>query len=228
LSLFRWLALAALGAQQQRRIDVTRDWTSQTLGQYLADLGSSAPAPGGGSAAALAGALSAALGHMVVSVAADKEATPERVALRLEFERLEGQLLAFASDDERAFTAVMDALRLPKDDPARAEQLQGALAHAADVPLRAAETALSLFSKLREAEGHASRAIVSDVGVAAHLAFASLSSSLLNVRVNQRALTDARLRDHFEVSAADLHASAEAAHADIVRRIAERLAPASR
>jgi formiminotetrahydrofolate cyclodeaminase len=101
--------------------------------------------------------------------------------------------------------------------------VQGALERASAVPLSAASASLSVLQRLLLAEPHASRSIVSDIGVAAHLALASLRSSLLNVRANLRSLNDAEARERFEREGDALGAAAETAHADLVDRVAQRL-----
>ena len=201
------------------------DWTSEPLRDYLLRLGSAAPTPGGGSAAALAGALAAALGRMVVSVAQEKSPHPDHARLLAAFSSQRDGFLRLAADDERAFDAVMAALRLAKDDAARPAALEAALVGAADVPLRAAASCLSLLETLREAEPHASRAIVSDIGAAAHLALACLSSSLLNVRVNERSIKDGALQSRLASQSEKLRAAGEEAHRALTARVAERLAP---
>lgn len=204
---------------------MSSSWSGLRVGEYLAALGSSAPTPGGGSAASLAGALAAALGRMVIAVAQEKEPSPQRTSLAAEFQGLEDRLLALAADDERVFAEVMEALRIPRDAPGRAGQLQAALERAADVPLCVAESAVHILERLSEAEPHASRAIVSDIGVAAHLALAVVESSLLNVAVNVRSIHDAAIATRLETAAAARRAAARAAHADVIRRVETRLAP---
>lgn len=204
---------------------MTPDLSGLRIADYLHTLGSSAPTPGGGSAAALAGALASALGRMVVSVAQEKESTPERDSLVAAFRELETHFLSLAVEDERAFAVVMDALRISKDVASRQEQVQTALELAAAVPLRAASASLSALEHLLLAEPHASRSIVSDIGVAAHLALATLRSSLLNIHANLRSLKDAEARDRIECEGNALAAAAETAHDELVHRVAQRLSP---
>jgi formiminotetrahydrofolate cyclodeaminase len=202
---------------------VTSDLSELRIADYLQTLGSSAPTPGGGSAAALAGALASALGRMVVSVARERESTPERGSLVAAFCDLQERFLRLADEDERAFAKVMDALRTPKDVASRQEQVQSALERASAVPLSAASASLSVLQHLLLAEPHASRSIVSDIGVAAHLALAALRSSLLNVGANLRSLKDAEARAQFERDGEALAAAAKTAHDELVRRVAQRL-----
>jgi formiminotetrahydrofolate cyclodeaminase len=162
---------------------------------------------------------------MVVSVAREKAPQPDHARLLAAFEAQERDFLRLAADDERAFGAVMAALRLAKDDAARPAALELALAGAADVPLRAAAACVCLLETLREAEPHASRAIVSDIGAAAHLALACLSSSLLNVLINERSIKDRALQSRLASQSEKLRTEGERAHGALTARVAERLAP---
>jgi len=191
---------------------------------YLEALGSGAPTPGGGSAASLSGALAAALGRMVISVAQEKQSSAERARLSAQLQELEERFLAFAAEDECAFDEVMDALRIPREAPERAPRLQAALKRAADVPLRAAEAGVSVLRHLAAAEAHASRAIVSDVGAGAHLALAAVQASLLNVAANVQSIRDPALVERLQRDADALTADARAAHALVLERGEARLA----
>jgi formiminotetrahydrofolate cyclodeaminase len=160
----------------------------RTIGDYLETLGSAGPAPGGGSVAGLVGALAAGLGQMVVSLTI-KNADVE--SLRDQFETLGGardSLLAAAAADERAYGAYIDATRLPKgtvDEKAkRRAAMQNALVNAASVPLILAEAACGLLDELapvvRDGTSHA----LSDAEMAVILAQTSVTTGLVNVRVN--------------------------------------------
>lgn len=160
----------------------------RTIGDYLERLGSSDPAPGGGSVAGLTGALAAGLGQMVVSLTlkgGDHSALTEHVET---LGAARDALLAGAAADERAYSAYVDATRLPKStDGEMAERrtaMQAAIVHAASVPLILAEAACGLLEELgpvvREGTAHA----LSDAEMAVILAQSSVSSGLVNVRVN--------------------------------------------
>ncbi len=204
---------------------MTTPWDRLSLSQYLSALGSSSPTPGGGSAAALAGALASALGRMVVAVSHEKEPTAQRAELLAAFTHLEGQFLDLAAEDELAFAHVMEALRMPRDAAGRRERLETACAAAADVPLRTARTAISLLERLSEAESHASRAIVSDVGAAALLAHAAAHSSVLNVQANLASIKDPRIAERLLRAADDARTAADDAQAAVLNRVQKRLVP---
>jgi formiminotetrahydrofolate cyclodeaminase len=164
---------------------------------------------------------------MVIAVAQEKERTAARAALDARLQTLEDGFLALAEDDELAFAEVMEALRMPREEAGRSERLQAALERAARVPLRAADAGVSVLCSLAEAEPHASRSIVSDIGVASHLALAAIQSSLLNVTVNLRSIKDPAVAGRLQAQAEELRTAAEAAHADVVGRVDARLAPKS-
>lgn len=206
---------------------MTSSWHDLPIGSYLAALASNSATPGGGSAASLSGALASALGRMVIAVAQQKDLSAERTTLDARLRELQDGFLALAEDDELAFAEVMEALRLPRDEASRDERLQAALERAARVPLRAAEAGVRVLRDLAEAEPHASRSIVSDIGVASHLALAAVQSSLLNVTANLRSIKDPAVAVQLRVQAEEYGRAAQAAHDDVAGRVDARLAPKS-
>ena len=154
------------------------------------------PTPGGGSAAALSGALGCALAEMALGVSArSKKADEARKAAlsaaRADFDSLRHRLHRLAGDDAASFDGVMEALKIPKEDPGRAPALAAALERAADVPLKTAETALEALRKLRESAGLAAGSVSSDVLCAGHLLHAAVLCAIENVRINAASIKDA-------------------------------------
>jgi formiminotetrahydrofolate cyclodeaminase len=167
-------------------------------------LASSDPVPGGGSAAALAGAVGASLVSMVVELsvgrpdAAAHEATLSEAGVAATQRR--DALLELADEDAVAYASVMQARRLPKeteaDREARARALRTAMVEAVRVPLRIAEIAADVLELAQTVATIGNRNAVSDAGVAAQLAAASVRGALLNVRINLPHLpADEPLRD---------------------------------
>ena len=117
--------------------------TQQTVETFLDELASAAPTPGGGSAAAIIGAMGAALLSMVCSVTLGKKGQeavePDMKAVRDESERLRARLTAMVAEDIAAFDGLMAAYRLPKTDDEeksrRAEAIQSNLRAATETPL---------------------------------------------------------------------------------------------
>ncbi|NIM05317.1 MAG: methenyltetrahydrofolate cyclohydrolase, partial [Armatimonadetes bacterium] len=158
---------------------------------YLDDLASNKPAPGGGSGAALAGALGAALGSMVANFTVGKEkfaAVEERAKTALgECERLRGELTNLIQADVEAYGKYAEASRLPRDTEEqkarRRAAIQEAMKGAAAVPMEVCRKGRELLKVCQELLEIGNPNLVSDVGCAAELAFAAIGSALLNVEV---------------------------------------------
>jgi methenyltetrahydrofolate cyclohydrolase len=172
------------------------DWS---VGELLQRLGSSEPAPGGGAAAALAGALGAALVQMTAGLTigrprfADVEDQAQRIAQRTA--ELRQRLARLGQADAEAFDKVSTAYRLPRADDAqkaaRSEAIQSALRLAAEVPLETARISAEVVEVAEEAAPVLNRAVISDVLVGALLAQAALHSAAINVEINLASMTDA-------------------------------------
>jgi len=169
------------------------------LDAYLTALASRDPAPGGGSAATLVGALAAALCAMVarITAAAPKHAAVHAAAetIAVEADALRARYLELRPADEAAFGGVVAAQALPRanDDErsARSAALQRALAHAAEVPLDVAAAAVATFALAERTAALGNVHLGSDVRCALHFAHATLAAAGENVRVNHQYLRDA-------------------------------------
>jgi formiminotetrahydrofolate cyclodeaminase len=165
---------------------------------FLERLGSSDPVPGGGSAAALAAAMGAALVAMVAELTIGRPAYAEHEATirKLRFDALDhrSELLGLAEEDATAYDVVVRARRMPKDSDAersaRTQALHEAMREAARIPLRAAVVASEVLDLAERIAPIGNRNAVSDAGVAAALAAAGLRGALLNVRINLPYLAD--------------------------------------
>jgi len=191
----------------------------RTLRAFSDDLASAAPVPGGGSAAAYAGALGAALAAMVARIASKKAdgSWPDLIA---EMDNLRADFLRLVDDDSAAYARVAEAMKLPKttDDEKRmrAERMQAALLAASRVPLEVAKTSRRLLDACERGVEKASAATVSDVGVGALMAEAALRGAALNVMINL-----ASVKDPAQVKALseDLDKALEGADAQVKRII---------
>ena len=171
--------------------------SSLTLAEFLERLASRAPTPGGGSASALAGATGAALLHMVLELTAshagraDDPRVPELAATAATWQ---SELLALVQSDAAAYDAVVAARRLPReserDVEARRTQLMLAVRGATQVPLEIARRASAVLELAEQVAPIGHRSAISDVGVAALLAAASIRGAALNVRINIPFLAD--------------------------------------
>jgi len=173
---------------------------------FADELSSDSPAPGGGSVAALCGALSGALSAMVAALTWSKKGMePARPAMGkhgVEGQRLKDWFLAAVDRDTDAFNAVLAAGRLPKKSPdevaRRAAALEIASQGAALVPLEVLEASVEALRLARSAAGEGNPASVSDAGVAGACALAAAEGASLNVRINLPGLTDRTVAQDFE------------------------------
>src|SRR5438034_6559509 len=165
-----------------------------SLDGWLEELAGGAPVPGGGSAAALAGALAAALVAMVARLTTGRKADAaqaERVAAVLaEADAVRAQLRRLVDDDAAAYARVSEAYRLPKGDPGRRRAVDQALVGAAQTPLQVARGAVRLLALAREIGAIGNQNARSDATVAAALAGAALAGAVENVRVNVASLSE--------------------------------------
>src|SRR5438093_99804 len=165
-----------------------------TLDGWVEELAGGAPVPGGGSAAALAGALAAALVAMVGRLTLGRKAyasAQQRVsAIVAEADALRGQLRRLVDEDAAAYSRVSAAHRLPKEDPGRRRAVDEALVGAAQTPLQMARGAVRLLGLAREIETIGNQNARSDARVGAALARAALAGAVENVRVNVAALSE--------------------------------------
>lgn len=169
-----------------------------TVAQVLTALSSSDPTPGGGTAAAIAGAMGAALLVMVTGLAKSRTNTDEEKAAladaRAKVEPLVERLTELADADTDAFNAVMAAYRLPKatdeEKAARTTAIQDALRGATDVPLETLRASVSALEHAQAVAQHGNRSAASDVGVAVSLLTAAADGAAANVRINLDGLKD--------------------------------------
>jgi formiminotetrahydrofolate cyclodeaminase len=171
---------------------------SQPIGEWLEALGSSAPAPGGGTAAAMMASIGAALVEMVSNLTIGKPAfaehEPHVTPIRDTARELRLRALAAIDNDAAAFTELMAVYRLPKDTDqqktARRLVIQAATHRAAAVPLEVAATAADIARLAAQLPGRSNPAVLSDVAVAASAAAAAIESAAINVEINLATLTD--------------------------------------
>ncbi|MGB0385991.1 MAG: glutamate formimidoyltransferase, partial [Ardenticatenaceae bacterium] len=163
--------------------------SSGSLSDFVEATASSAPTPGGGSIAALAGALGAALAQMVSNLTVGrrkyKSVQPEAAAIREQAKQLQPQLMAAITEDAAAFDAVMAVMKnklLPRDE--KAAQLEAATINAAQVPLQTARLSRDVARLCLQLVKIGNRNAVTDAASAAFMAEAGVRSAALNVRIN--------------------------------------------
>ena len=162
--------------------------------EFLAELSSNAPVPGGGGASAAVGAFAAALGMMVTNLTIGKkkyaEYEEEVKAVRDRLEGLRDQLIDLVDADAVAFEPLSKAYSIPKDDPERGTIMENALYEASIVPMKIMETILAAAQDLEILVEKGSRLAVSDVGVGILFAQAAIEGASLNVYINTSSMTD--------------------------------------
>jgi formiminotetrahydrofolate cyclodeaminase len=187
---------------------------------FLDALASGAPAPGGGGAAAVAGAMGAALVSMVCNLTIGRQRYAQAEAEMREIldraETLRAELQQLAEDDVAAFNRLSAAYKLPRvtdaDIAIRRDAIQSSLRRATEVPLRTARSAAAILPLCSPVAERGNQAAVSDIGVAVLLAHAAVRSALLNVEINLRTIEDALYTNQVRSEVARLteHLSAEA------------------
>lgn len=179
---------------------------------------SDSPAPGGGSVAALMGALGASLGGMVANLSAGKRGWDDKLPFfsdwAVKAQQLKDELLFLVDEDTAAFNKVMAAFGLPKDSPeekaARTGAIQAANQYAAEIPLRVMETASRSYDLLREMAEKGNPASISDVGVGLLATRACIEGAAMNVRINLSGLKDENVKAGLQARMSRLNAESEA------------------
>jgi methenyltetrahydrofolate cyclohydrolase len=172
--------------------------TQRSVETFLNELASAAPTPGGGSAAAIIGAMGAGLLSMVCNVTLGKKGLEavesDMKAVRDESERLRARLTAMVAEDVAAFDRLMAAYRLPKtndeEKARRSEAIQLNLRAATETPLECARACAELVKLARRAAEKGFAGVISDAGVGVLAANSALRSAALNVYINAPSLKD--------------------------------------
>jgi glutamate formiminotransferase/formiminotetrahydrofolate cyclodeaminase len=194
-------------------------------GSFLERLAAGSAAPGGGAAAAYAGAMGAALVGMVARLTVGRkkyaEVEAQMQSVVESADKLRASLTGSVQADSEAFEAVMEAFKLPKDtaeqQTARAEAVEQAYIHAAEVPLRVARDAVATLGLAAVVAEHGNVNAFSDAGSAGFLAKAALTGAALNVRANANSVRDRETANSWLKELAGLEARANDALAVIER-----------
>ncbi len=200
-----------------------REFCNETL--------SDSPAPGGGSVAALMGALGASLGGMVANLSAVKRGWDDKLEYfsesAVKAQQLKDELLSLVDEDTAAFNKVMDAFALPKDSAAekaaRSAAMEKATKYAAEIPLKVMETASKSYALLGEMAAKGNPASVSDVGVGALATRACIEGAALNVRINLGQLKDEKIKADLQEKVRKISADSEAQFKTIIQVVESKL-----
>jgi glutamate formiminotransferase/formiminotetrahydrofolate cyclodeaminase len=173
--------------------------TRKTLDDFLVTVASSSPTPGGGSVAALSGALGAALTSMVSNLTIGKKkyasVEPDMKKVLKEAEALRAKFTSLVEKDTQAFNKVMEAFGLPKETEdqkaLRSAAINGATLEATLVPLEVMKHGIDALALAREVASKGNRNSISDAGVSALMLHAACEGAALNVKINLSSLNDA-------------------------------------
>lgn len=170
------------------------DFLDMPIKDFVSELSSKAPVPGGGGASALAGALGAALGNMVCSLTVGKkkykDVEEDILKISDELVSLSESLLDCINEDAVAFEPLSLAYSIPKDDPSRQETMEKCLRDAASVPFRITELSCRAIPLLEELAEKGSRLAVSDAATGAVICRAAIMGAAANVYVNTSSMND--------------------------------------
>ena len=194
---------------------------------FLGDVASEAPTPGGGTAAAVAGALGAALAEMVAALTLSKERFADAHAVMRSISgsarEARQKFLHLAQEDSEAYEAVVAARRLPKETDeqkaARQQAIEGANRHATEVPMRTARLAASLLATLPELVEKGNPNALSDAGSSAILLESAVEGALLNVGINLPGVADSAFVGQMQSETATLQENSQRLRSQIVAAV---------
>ena len=168
------------------------DMTMESCRKFVEVLASDAPAPGGGGAAALVGAIGTALGNMVGSLTVGKkkyaDVEAEIIQLKKKCDALQTELLNQVEADEINFLPLAKAYGIPKDDPNRDKIMEEATIIACSTPMKIMELCCEAIDCIAIFAAKGSRLAVSDAGCGAVCCKAALQAASLNVFINTKSL----------------------------------------
>ncbi len=176
------------------------DFLKGSLKDYLKKLGEKSPVPGGGSASAVCGSLSASLCKMVINFSQNLE------GLLIQMEEIEGKVNSLIEEDSKAYLKVREALSLPKateeEKKKRRVILEETLKEASLVPFQIAGFCAKILKIDKALLQKGNKNLISDVGVSAILARSSIESAFLNAEINYSFIKDKgfvmKERDRFQ------------------------------
>lgn len=198
---------------------------------FLKRAASAEPTPGGGSVAALAGALGASMVSMVAGLTIGRERFREvekqAVGLRDRAEVLMVEFAELADADVRAFSGLMEAFRLPRATAAERARRTGAIRAAArtatDVPLAVAGKALRALGLARSIAVIGNENAASDAGIAAVMAEAAVTAALLNVDINLPLVGDGEYRRDCTAAAKSMRTEAATLKAEVLEAVRNKM-----
>jgi glutamate formiminotransferase/formiminotetrahydrofolate cyclodeaminase len=199
--------------------------------EFVHEVSRDSPAPGGGSVAALSGALGAALACMVANLTVGKpgyeEAFEGMGAAAEEAQQVKDRLMSLVDEDTQAFNAYMTALRLPKntreEKAARKEAMQAGLKQAVAVPLETARQSLRAMKLAQRAAEMGNKNSVSDAGVGAQMAHGGVVGACLNVLINLPGIEDESFVGEMKAEVGRIQSEAHAVLEAVLGTVLEKI-----
>ncbi|NLY85424.1 MAG: cyclodeaminase/cyclohydrolase family protein [Tissierellia bacterium] len=207
----------------------------KSLKEYIANVASGDPTPGGGSVSALVGSLGAALTSMVNNLTVGKKAyedlsdeiKEEITKSAKEIDTLMEDLNKIVDEDTKAFDKVMEAFKLPKETEEekalRREAIQEGYKVALEVPLRCAEKCLRLLQLQDIFAKYGNVNAITDVGVGTLLAYAGLEGALFNVTINLNSIKDQEFKDEIGAKVDNILNEGKRLKEELLKVVYERL-----
>lgn len=222
-----YLRLENFSAEQVLEHKLQQSGGSATVKESFADeVASSSPAPGGGSVAAAAGALGAALASMVCRLSIGKKqfepVKEELTTVRDQGDELRAELTSLVETDMEAFNEVMEAFKLPEGSE-RDVGIETANKHAAEVPLTVMKKSLQALKLARVVAEKGNQNSITDAGVAALMALAAVHGARYNVRINLTSINDQKFVRKLKEEAAVITSEAEGLAAQIRELVESKL-----
>ncbi len=203
----------------------------KSIDTFLTELASRQATPGGGSAAAVMGAQSAALTSMVCNLTIGKpkyaEVEADMQALLAQSESLREQLTAMIKADVDVFDSLMAAYGLPKDaeeqKTTRSTQIQTVLKEATIVPLNCAKACAEAVKLAKIAAEKGNLGVISDAGVAVMAGYAALKSAALNVYINTGSIKDREFAEQKLIELESILKGADVETDEVYQLVKEKL-----
>jgi len=188
----------------------------KTLREFINELGSNSPAPGGGSVAALGASIASALGAMVFSLTVGKKAYKEysnedKIKVDKSLEQCllyNDRFLELMNKDTEVFLVLMSAFKLPKETieekSLRSAKIQEGYQKALEIPMSVAEESFKIYEYVNTAAKLGNKNAISDAGVSALMLQASIESAILNVKINLSSIKDETYKEEISAKCSEL------------------------
>ncbi len=217
--------------EYQLRADDHRPLVKMNLNDFADETASESPAPGGGSIAAYAGAMGAALGTMVANLSSHKRGWDDKWQIFSEWaakgQAIKDRLLFLVDEDTASFNAVMTAMKLPKttsdEKNARKKAIQEATLYASQVPFQVMQTSFEIFELCEVMAKEGNPNSVTDAGVGALCARTAVHGAYLNVAINIGGLDDKKQVDEMMKQAKNLRKEADKLEQKIMKIVESKL-----